>query len=91
MRKIYNATEINSVELFFNSKTNKTKIYFYQNSNTFDINIDGDKSKYFEHIEITILNKLNEKMFFSIDKLEQAIIERITQLEKKDKEFEERE
>jgi len=90
MLRIYNTDTIVSVEIFFNTKNEVTKIYFHRKADKAIIIINGDKSKYFEHIELTILNILNDKPFFSITKLEQAVLDRIAQLEKKDDEFENR-
>jgi len=51
---------------------------------------EGDKSKYFDAIELTIITILNDKLFFSLNTMKKSVTERIINLEKKDKEYNEK-
>ena len=76
--------------------TEKTVVYYHY-KNDVHLNeprklfeFEGDKSKYFDAIELTIVTMLNDKPFFSLNTMKKSVAERIVSLEKKDKEYDDK-
>ena len=55
------------------------------------LNVKGDKSRYFDPLETTVLTILNERKFFSLKGLRTAIETRLDNLEKQENEYKNKE
>ena len=93
-RNIFNVKEIDEVAITATNKINTPEhgimISFTGQGINNRIIINNANEKHIDLVELTILNVLNDKQFFSFQKLELNIRERLKQAEKKDKEYDEK-